>query len=233
MRPLIGVTSSVDRARWDVWEDEVVLVESAYVRHLGEAGARTVVLPPGAVDDSVVDVLDGLVVAGGRDIAPVRYSATPSPWTSGVDEEQDAAEVALMRGALRRGLPVLGICRGMQLLAVAHGGALHQHLPDVPQHRDHGGWNGTWTNHRVDLVPGSRIAEALTSPVIVNSGHHQGVADPGSLTVTGWSPDGLAEAVEQPDHPFVVGVQWHPEMLGQQRLFSALTDAARSAMHPS
>jgi putative glutamine amidotransferase len=226
MRPLIGVTATVDQARWQVWEDEIVHIEAAYVHSLRAVGARVVLLPPGAVDGAVLDVLDGLVVAGGPDIAPGMYGAEPDAMTVSVRHEQDSSEAVLVRGAEERRMPVLAICRGMQLLCALHGGRLHQHLPDVPAHRVHGAWKGAFTDHRVDLTSGSRLAKILGETLTVNSGHHQGVADAGSLTVTGYSPDGLIEAVEHPDHDMVVGVQWHPEMVGQPALFTALVDAA-------
>lgn len=227
MRPLIGVTATVDQARWQVWEDEVVHIEAAYVNSLREVGSRAVLLPPGAVDEAVLDALDGLVVAGGPDIAPRMYGAEPDAMTVSVREEQDSSEIMLVRGAMARRMPVLAICRGMQLLCAVHGGWLHQHLPDVPAHAGHGGWKGAFTDHRVDLAAGSRLAKILGEVVTVNSGHHQGVADPGTLTAVGHAPDGLVEAVEHPDHEFVLGVQWHPEMVGQPALFAALVEATR------
>lgn len=225
-RPLIGVTASADRARWSVWEDDVTLLPHAYVRAVRDAGGRAVVLPAGDPDAGLSAVVDGLVLAGGADLDPSLYGAEPEPATVDVRPEQDAGELALLRAALDRDLPVLAVCRGMQLLAVAHGGRLHQHLPDTPGHAEHGAWGGAWSRHRVDLVPGTLAHRLLGDRLEVNSGHHQGVADPGTLTVAGRSPDGLPEALEDPARAFAVGVQCHPEMVGTAALFAALVRAS-------
>ena len=216
MRPLIGITASFDHARWSLWHDEVALVPAAYVRAVQAAGGHPVVLPPDADAAAVLPRLDALVLSGGADLDPRLYGSAPDPHTIDVRPDQDAAELALLGAALTRGMPVLGICRGLQLLAVASGGRLHQHLPATPGHEQHGGHGGDWTEHDVTLVPGHPAAGAARRPVRANSGHHQGVADAGSLVVAGHSPDGLIEAVEVDlgRHPFAVGVQWHPEMTG-------------------
>ena len=235
MRPVIGVTTSVEEARWDIWADVVVLQTRAYVDCVRAAGGRAVLLPPDPDGADLLERLDGLVVSGGSDIRPARYGAADDPATFDVRDDQDESELALVAAALARGTPVLGICRGMQLLAVAHGGSLHQHLPSTPGHEQHGAWGSQWSEHRVDLAEGSRVAALLGSSAVVNSGHHQGVADAGRLTVTGRSPDGLIEAVEAVEavdpavdgrDAWVVGVQWHPEMIGQLPLFAALVEAA-------
>jgi putative glutamine amidotransferase len=225
VRPLVGVTSSVGPVTHGAWQDEAVHVPVAYVRCLTAAGAGAVVLPPDGVDASVLDGLDGLVVAGGGDVDPSRYGQRRHPCTADLNPRQDEVELALVAEALARDVPVLGICRGMQVLAVAHGGSLHQHLPDLPDHATHGAWAGGWSDHRVHLAAGSRVAGLLGESLTTNSGHHQGVADAGTLTVTGHTDDGLVEAVEHPGHPFCLGVQWHPEMVGHQALFDALVAA--------
>lgn len=225
-RPLIGVTASADRARWSVWEDDVTLLPHAYVRAVRDAGGRAVVLPAGDPDAGLAAVLDGLVLAGGADLDPALYDAEPSESTVDVRPEQDAGELALLRAALDRDLPVLAVCRGMQLLAVAHGGRLHQHLPATDGHAEHGAWGGDWSRHPVELVPGTLAHRLLGARLEVNSGHHQGVGDAGSLTVSGRSPDGLPEALEDAARDFVLGVQWHPEMVGTAALFQALVRAA-------
>ena len=238
MRPVIGVTTSVEEARWDIWADVVVLQTRAYVDCVRAAGGRAVLLPPDPDGADLLERLDGLVVSGGSDIRPARYGSAEDPATFDVRDEQDESELALVEAALARGTPVLGICRGMQLLAVAHGGSLHQHLPSTPGHEQHGAWGSQWSEHRVDLAEGSRVAALLGRSVMVNSGHHQGVADAGRLTVTGRSPDDLIEAAEVTPgalgadgaagsrDAWVVGVQWHPEMIGQLPLFAALVEAA-------
>jgi putative glutamine amidotransferase len=229
MRPLVGITASFDRARWSLWRDEVALVPAAYVRAVRAAGGHPVVLPPDADAAAVLPRLDALVLSGGADLDPRHYGATAGAQTTDVRPDQDASELALLGAALDRGTPVLGICRGLQLMAVASGGRLHQHLPATPGHERHGGHDGRWTQHEVALVPGTRLHTLLGDVVAANSGHHQGVADPGTLVVAGHSPDGLIEAaeVDAERHPFAVGVQWHPEMTGDPRLFEALVRTAR------
>jgi putative glutamine amidotransferase len=228
MRPLVGITASFDRATWSLWRDEVALVPAAYVRAVQAAGGHPVVLPPDADAATVLPRLDALVLSGGADLDPRHYGATAGAQTTDLRPGQDDAELALLRAALDQQVPVLGICRGLQLLAVASGGRLHQHLPATPGHEQHGGHGGDWTEHDVTLVPGTRLQELLGDQARANSGHHQGVADAGSLVVAGHSPDGLIEAAEVDlgRHPFAVGVQWHPEMTGDSRLFDALVGVA-------
>ncbi len=226
MQPVVGITASVDRARWSVWQDDVTLVPDAYVRAVRAAGGRALVLPAGDPDASTADLLDALVLSGGADLDPGLYGEQPGEHTVEVRPGQDSGELALLRAALERDLPVLAVCRGMQLLATAYGGRLHQHLPDAPGHEGHGAWGGSWSTHEVRLEPGSLAHRLVGDAVEVNSGHHQGVADPGGLAVSGRSPDGLAEALEDPARAFVLGVQWHPEMVGTAALFAGLVEAA-------
>ncbi|MDH5277575.1 MAG: gamma-glutamyl-gamma-aminobutyrate hydrolase family protein [Actinomycetota bacterium] len=229
MRPVIGITVAVEDARWGVWSDRVSLVPAAYTDAVVAAGGLPVLLPPVPDPVAALDLVDALVLSGGSDISPERYGAAPSDRTTGVQEEQDAAELALLTRALETGLPVLAVCRGLQLLAVLRGGTLHQHLPDVPEHSTHGAHGGDWSEHVVDLVPGTTVRRVLGADrLAVNSGHHQGIADVADLVVSARSPDGLVEAAEVAGHRFAVGVQWHPEMIGQAPLFTALVDAARA-----
>ncbi|MFC0006168.1 gamma-glutamyl-gamma-aminobutyrate hydrolase family protein [Micromonospora siamensis] len=227
-RPVIGVTAYVEPAGWAVWRDvPAVLVPQAYTRAVTAAGGRAVVLPPDDVDAHVVELLDGLLVAGGADVGPERYGQPPDPRTES-RPDRDAGELTLLTAALAADLPVLGVCRGMQLLAVAAGGALHQHLPDVVGHDRHRPAPGRYGSHGVRFAPGSLAAAVMGEVDRVNSYHHQAVADPGRLTVTGWADDGVIEAVEDSGRRFVLGVQWHPENEPDPRPVTALVRAARS-----
>lgn len=226
--PVIGITAYVERARWGVWDLPAVLVPESYVRMVREAGARAVVVPPdeaGAPD--LVRRLDGLVLAGGADIEPGRYGAAPHALTV-TRPDRDSGEFAALEAALGADLPVLGVCRGMELLVVAYGGSLHQHLPDVLVGSSrHQPGPGVFGAHPARFAAGSRAARIFGARAEVNSYHHQGVADPGKLTVTGWADDDVIEAVEDPARRFVFGVQWHPEATGDVRPFAALVESAR------
>jgi putative glutamine amidotransferase len=226
MRPIIGITTYVEPASWGVWHDlETALVPAAYVQAVTLAGGRAVLLPPDDLDADVLWKLDGLVLAGGADLSPELYGAEREPLTD-TRPHRDAAEMLLARTALERDLPILGVCRGMQILAIAAGGRLHQHLPDVLGHEKHRPAPGVYGSHHARFAAGSRIAGLMGDDTEINCYHHQGVADAGSLTVSGRTEDDLAEAVEDPAHRFVLGVQWHPEVHRDKRLFGALVHAA-------
>jgi putative glutamine amidotransferase len=226
MRPIIGITTYVEPASWGVWHDlPTTLLPHAYTEAVTLAGGRAVLLPPDALDTDVLRVLDGLVLSGGADLDPALYGAEREPLTD-TRPDRDTAEMMLARAALAADLPILGVCRGMQVLTVAAGGSLHQHLPDVLGHEKHRPAPGVYGSHDACFTQGSRIAALMGDDVEVNCYHHQGVADPGALTVTGRAEDGLAEAVEDPAKRFVLGVQWHPEIIRDERLFKALVAAA-------
>jgi putative glutamine amidotransferase len=219
-RPVIGLCTALERAQWSVWDQEAVLLPSNYVRAVQRAGGMTILLPPDAalVEDpsQVLDSIDGLLLAGGADIDPAAYGQLPHLETVGTVPERDAFEIALVRGAIERDLPILGICRGMQLINVALGGTLHQHLPELVGHPDHrrvvGSFDGA--DHDVRLVEGSLAARAAGQVShATKSHHHQGVDRLGEgLVLSGTSVlDELPEAIEMPDRRFVLGVQWHPE----------------------
>ena len=228
MRPVVGITSYVEQARWGVWDVPAVVLPFRYVERVEAAGATAVVLPPAATSDAeVLDRLDAVVFAGGADLDPALYDQPAHEQTTGLRPERDAAEVPLMRAALDRDLPLLGICRGMQVLSVVSGGALEQHLPDVVGHEGHRPERGVYGRHGVRLAPGSLAHRLLGDEVSVPSYHHQGLASAGSLTVTGWADDESPEVVEDPTRRFALGVLWHPEAGDDLRLFEALVGAAR------
>jgi putative glutamine amidotransferase len=225
-RPLIGITCYVEQARWGNWDMRAVLVPESYVRLVREAGARAVVVPPDDADaPDLIRRLDGLVLAGGADISPERYGAAAHELTI-TRPDRDAGELAVLGAALDADLPVLGVCRGVELLAVAYGGSLHQHLPDLLDTMRHAPEPGVYGAHKARFAPGSRAAAIFGDTAEVNSYHHQAIADPGGLTVTGWSDDEVIEAAEDPARRFVFGVQWHPEAAGDVRPFAALVRAA-------
>lgn len=226
-RPLVGITCYVEQARWGVWDAPAAVLPFRYVERVEAAGARPVLVPPSPAEpDSLLDRLDAVVFAGGADLDPGLYGEEPHSETTGVRPERDAGEMPLMRAALDRDLPVLGICRGMQVMTVVRGGSLVQHLPEVVGHDRHRPAPGVYGLHDVRLAPGSRMHAILGDSVTVPSYHHQGLAKPGALEVTGWADDESPEAVEDPSRRFAIGVLWHPEAGEDPRLFEALVAAA-------
>ena len=177
-RPVIGISAYRERAQWGVWDMPAVLVPEGYVRQVEQAGGLPVVLPPGAGhDEQTLDLLDGLILAGGADLDPALYGQAPHAETVGIQPDRDDAERGLLAGAMARDLPTLGICRGMQLLAVTHGGRLEQHLPDVVGHDRHRPTLGVFGEHHVRLTADSLVGRALGGSAVVKSYHHQGVAE--------------------------------------------------------
>ena len=236
-RPVIGICTYLDTVSWGVWVDRAAMVPAGYVGAVQRAGGVAVLLPPdrAAIEDpdAVLDLLDALILAGGVDVAPSSYGAEAHPLTDDPNEERDAFELALARRAFERDIPVLGICRGMQVLNVAAGGTLHQHLPDVVGHEDHRHTPGRFNDHDVRLAEGSLAARATGEHLhATKSHHHQGVDALGDgFVVTGWSAiDDLPEAIERPGRRFALGVQWHPEVDETSRLIAALVEEARTGV---
>jgi putative glutamine amidotransferase len=235
--PVIGLCAALARARWSVWDELAVLLPRSYVDAVQRAGGLALLLPPDARADedpaAWLDLLDGLLLAGGNDVDPAMYGATPAPQTDHTVPERDAFEIALAREAMERDLPLLGICRGMQVMNVARGGTLIQHLPDDVGHEDHRRTPGSFENadHDVRLVSGS-LAQRTAGEAIhaTKSHHHQGVDRIGEgFEVTGWATiDDLPETIEDPSRRFALGVQWHPEADPTSPLIAALVEEARA-----
>jgi gamma-glutamyl-gamma-aminobutyrate hydrolase PuuD len=229
-RPVVGITTYVVPARWSYWEVEAALVPADYVRAVERAGGRPLLVPPatnGVVE--TLDAVDGLVFSGGADLDPALYGQEPHPETAGVGEERDRAELALLEGALERDMPVLAICRGSQVLNVARGGDLVQHLPEVVGDEKHKHTPGTFADHDVSLEEGTRLAEILGDHAPVKSHHHQGFGRVGEgLRVAAHAEDGTIEAVEDPSRRFALGVLWHPEAGEDAKLFEELVRQARA-----
>ena len=226
--PVIGVTTSVNVRDYETPEQAVVMVPATYPQATRRAGGIPILLTEGDDVETLLARLDGIIIAGGRDVDPARYGEEPHERTDNLRPEQDTWESALIATAIERDLPLLCVCRGHQLLAVERGGRLHQHLPETPGYEKHGATGGEWSNHAVEIDPNSRLGSILGTNVIGNSGHHQGVADAGDLTIVGRTEDGLIEAVELPGASFLLSMQWHPEMLNQTKVFDALIEAARA-----
>ncbi len=231
--PLIGISAYCEQARWGAWERPAVVLPRRYTDAIAAAGGIPVLLPPVPAIEDALARLDGLLLSGGGDIDPARYGAEPAPQLTSVREERDAAEFALVDAALSLRLPVLGICRGMQVINVARGGSLHQHLPDVVGHEGHAPVPGGFGEHQVRVAPGSRLSGILgrdaDRPIATPTHHHQAVDRLGKgLTATAWAADGTVEAFEADGgDSFLVAVQWHPEAGDDPSLFRALVAAAR------
>jgi putative glutamine amidotransferase len=229
VRPVIGITSYAQDARWGVWDLPAALVPLAYVDAIEHAGGRAVVIPP--VEDDIeqtLDLLDGIVFSGGADVDPARYGADAHAETDDPQTRRDTGELALLRAALERDMPTLAICRGFQLLNVVRGGDLVQHLPDEVGHGEHRQVPGEFAVHPVELKEGTRLAAIIGGGSDVTSHHHQGLGRLGErLIETAWAADGTLEAVEDPSLRFAVGVQWHPEAGEDAALFEALVEQAR------
>jgi putative glutamine amidotransferase len=233
-RPVIGICAAIESARWAAWEVVVNLSPRTYSLAVQRAGGIALILPADDVvaesPDELLDMIDGLILAGGSDVDPASYGAEPHPETRGSWPERDRFEIALGTRALERDMPVLGICRGMQMLNVIQGGTLNQHVRDVVQNDLHRHTPGVFTDHGVRLDPGSRAASVVGAEhTDVKSAHHQGIAELGEgVVASGYADDDLVEAIELPDKRFAVGVLWHPEEDERSRVVGALVEEARS-----
>jgi putative glutamine amidotransferase len=227
-RPLVGITTYVTAARFGAWDTEAALVPGDYVRAVERAGGRPLLVPPSEAGvEETLDAVDGLIFSGGSDLEPELYGQDPHPETYGVVPERDRAELALLTGALERDLPVLAICRGSQVLNVALGGDLVQHLPDLVGHERHKHTPGVFADHDVDVENGTRLAALLGDRAPVKSHHHQGFGRLGDgLRASARAEDGAVEAVEASARRFALGVLWHPEAGEDMKLFEALVEEA-------
>ena len=232
MRPRIGATTYREPARWGVWDESADLLPTAYAQAIETAGGLPVLLPPVAAElaDGALDGVHGLLLAGGADVAPERYGAPREAKTGPARDDRDEWELALVRAALGRDLPVLAVCRGMQVLNVALGGDLIQHLPDEVGSDLHCPVVGEHGRHPVEVATGSALAGIVGSHPEIATYHHQAVRTLGAgLTATAWAADGVVEAVQLGGRTWVHGVQWHPEAHDGHALFAAFVEACRAS----
>ncbi|CAN5846097.1 gamma-glutamyl-gamma-aminobutyrate hydrolase [soil metagenome] len=229
-RPVIGITTYAQDARWGVWSLPAALIPLDYVDAVERAGGRPVLIPPSEQGVAeTLETLDGIVFSGGADIDPSLYGAEAHPETDTPQARRDAGEMALLEAALERDMPTLAICRGFQLLNIARGGDLVQHLPDAVGTDEHKQVPGVFVEHPVEVRDGTRLASMVGARSDVTSHHHQGIGRVGEgLVEAAWAGDGTLEGVEDPSQRFLVGVQWHPEAGKDEALFENLVTEARA-----
>jgi gamma-glutamyl-gamma-aminobutyrate hydrolase PuuD len=232
--PLIGITAYAEPSvRWGVWDLPAAVIPLAYVTAIEAAGGRALLVPPSedAIEETL-DALDGILFSGGSDIDPMEYGHDSHPETGNLRPDRDRGELELLRAALERDMPVLAVCRGSQVLNVARGGDLVQHLPDVADEKHkhlHKFTGGVYADHEVDVKADTRLGTLLGERAPVKSHHHQGFGRIGDgLVEAAWADDGTLEALEDPSKRFAVGVLWHPEEGEDAALFQALVDEARA-----
>jgi len=228
MRPVIGITTYAEEATWGRWSEPAAFIPLAYVHAVERAGGRPLLVPPveNGIDETM-DVLDAIIFSGGGDLDPETYGAEAHPETNEVSRARDSAELALLEAALGRDMPVLAVCRGSQVLNVARGGDLVQHLPEIVGHDRHRHEEGVMADHEVRVEGESRLGSILGDSAPVKSSHHQGFGRIGEgLRESAWAEDGTIEAVEDPSHRFALGVLWHPEEGEDHALFEALVEEA-------
>jgi putative glutamine amidotransferase len=228
MKPLIGITTYITSARFGSWEEVTSLVPQDYVRAIEHAGGRPLLVPPSEDGiEETLDAFDGVIFSGGSDLDPEMYGQEAHPETYGIVEQRDRAELALLEAALARDMPVLAICRGSQVLNVALGGDLVQHLPDVVGDEKHKHTPGEYADHEVEVHPDTRLSSLLGERAPVKSHHHQGFGRIGEgLREAARADDGTVEALEDPSRRFTIGVLWHPEAGEDMRLFQELVAEA-------
>ncbi len=232
-RPLIGLSSYREQAQWGVWDQSADLLPTTYATAIEAVGGVPVLLPPttpyAQAATAVVAGLDGLVISGGADVSPQLYAQEPHERTSAWRADRDAWEIALLDAADAASLPVLGVCRGMQVMAVQAGGALDQHVPDLIGHERHSPGVDAFGETEVSLVQGTRLAALLGTNLTVHCHHHQSVRSHPGFIAAAWATDGLLEAMESVEahgDRWCVAVQWHPEMAHDAGLFRSLVEAA-------
>jgi gamma-glutamyl-gamma-aminobutyrate hydrolase PuuD len=227
-RPVVGITTYVVPAKWSYWELDAALIPADYVHAVEKAGGRALLVPPSAEGvEETLDAVDGLVFSGGPDLDPELYGQEAHAETFGIATERDRAELTLLEAALERDMPVLAICRGSQVLNVARGGDLVQHLPDVVGDERHKHTPGAFADHEVEVAKDTRLSKLLGERAPVKSHHHQGLGRVGEgLVVSAHAEDGTVEAVEDPSHRFALGVLWHPEAGHDLKLFEELVREA-------
>lgn len=225
MRPLVGLTVEYEHLEYLGWSTDFSLLHGWYHEAVEDAGGSPVLLPPQIDASEVVNRLDALIVTGGPDVDARLYGAVPHETNDTPRPERDFFEMSAYRAARVLGLPVLGICRGLQVMAVAEGGSLIQHLPELTD-LSHGSEPGVFGEHMVTIAPDSRLHDIYGDELNVATHHHQAVLDPGALTAVAWADDRVIEAAELPGEDFVVAVQWHPEFYGGGPLFEELVAAA-------
>jgi putative glutamine amidotransferase len=230
----VGISAAIERVRWGAWDEVVTMAPRSYATAVQRAGGIALLLPPdpAATEDpeSFCERIDALLLAGGADVGPRTYGADPHDETRSADPDRDRFELALCRAALARDLPVLGVCRGMQVLNVARGGTLCQHLPEAIGSDRHRHTPGAFGDHLVRLEPDSLAARVVgTEETTVKSHHHQGIDRIGEgLRATGWAEDDVIEALELDGPRFALGVLWHPEEDERSRVIGALVEGARA-----
>jgi gamma-glutamyl-gamma-aminobutyrate hydrolase PuuD len=226
-KPVVGITTYLTRAAFGVWDLDAALVPAAYVRSVVRAGGVPLLVPPGAAAEEALDALDGLIFSGGSDLDPELYGEEAHAETVGIVRERDDFELDLMRAALARDVPLLAICRGSQVLNVALGGGLEQHVPDRVAADTHKHTPGVFAEHEVDVLDGTKLASVVGRRSAVKSHHHQGYGKLGTgLREAAQAEDGTIEALEDPNRRFTLGVLWHPEEGDDLALFEALVAEA-------